>query len=188
MGWCYGRGDTPSDKSIKAVSDNIIESGIPPVECIQSLTWSTIWTNQKVVFSGLCQELLRMHELCEVSCPRWWSNACTVCCLRRKGQSLILIYHTNVFAPRVRHNELSERWSGALLIYDILLKSGLVWTVAACLSLGWAYVTWVLSSAAKNEARFAGGLLNISGWYCGCGIVDLFLYALGSRLGTRLKF
>ena len=47
-------------------------------------------------------------------------------------------------------------------------------TVAACLSLH-----WMLSFATTEEARFAdwsaGGPLEVSGWCCGCGTVDLFL-------------
>ena len=46
---------------------------------------------------------------------------------RGEGQTLILIYHTNVFAPGVWHDGLFGRWSGGSLISDSLFadtKSG----------------------------------------------------------------
>jgi len=53
FGWALTSltGDAPSDESTKAVLDNVMERGIPAIEC--TLTRSTIWTNQKVEFRPL---------------------------------------------------------------------------------------------------------------------------------------
>lgn len=135
--------------------------------------------------SGLCQELLKMCEQCGVLHLRWWSNARTVFRLWGKGQILILIYHADVFSSGMWYDGLFGQWSGGSLISDGLLadawKVALFLAVAACLSLGLAYVTWVLSFAATEEARLAVWSvwsvwsvrwpLRISGWCCGCGIM-----------------
>ena len=41
----------------------------------------------QVRWSGLCQQLSKMHGLCEGLCPRWWSNARIVFHLQKEGSN-----------------------------------------------------------------------------------------------------
>ena len=77
--------------------------------------------------------------------------------------------------PGIWHDGFLRRWSGSSLISDSLLadaqKVAQFVTVAACLALGWACVTWVLSFASQKKQDLMFGLRG-GFWKFLVGVVD----------------
>ena len=75
----------------------------------------------RVRLSGLYQELLEMRELLRSSVRHGEAMFVEYSVFRGNGRTLILINHTNVFAPRIWPDGLFGWWSRGSLIPGSLL-------------------------------------------------------------------